>query len=372
MRKKKSALLAACLALTLVLTGTFAWTSFSQRAINELEKEVDHGGRVHDDFDGENKDIYAENYGTSDLYVRIKLTEYMEINGTPLVTGTSKVSKETWIPNVLGTKSVYADYVTWTMGGEKVYMPTLNTDPENLSTDATGIAIDDLTRGQTAEGDGSHAYWTVGDPNSAALTSTGEVSKPATNTLSPEGEGYMTMAKWVSDGKPTGNFWVVDVDGWAYWATRLAPGEATSLLLDSIEMTSAPDEDWYYAINVIGEFATLGDIDKFEGASSNAKELLHAATGKNQYALEITQESDSVVPGETHQLTVKVTDGGKEVTSPTVTYKIVSGKASGTSVDRNGLVTVAADETNKSLIVRATYTGSVGTVFNDVTFRVTK
>ena len=46
--------LALALTAAIMLTGTFAWQSISQEALNEIgENGLNVGGRLHDDFDGE-------------------------------------------------------------------------------------------------------------------------------------------------------------------------------------------------------------------------------------------------------------------------------------------------------------------------------
>ncbi len=57
---------ATILALVVLLTGTFAWNAFDQAAINRtiLQYEITKGGRLHDDYNGVNKDVYVENFTT--------------------------------------------------------------------------------------------------------------------------------------------------------------------------------------------------------------------------------------------------------------------------------------------------------------------
>jgi len=71
----------------------------------------------------------------------------------------------------------------------------------------------------------------------------------------------VTMAQWISDGKTIGNYWVIDSDGWAYWASPLHPNDATGLLLNSVNLVSAPGEDYFYGINVIAQMATKDGQD---------------------------------------------------------------------------------------------------------------
>ena len=67
------------------------------------------------------------------------------------------------------------------------------------------------------------------------------------------------MQQWKDRGCPIGAFWVWDTDGWAYWADKLEPGEATGLLLSGIRRRESPGEKMYYAIHVVAQFCTDGD-----------------------------------------------------------------------------------------------------------------
>lgn len=370
-RNKKIAMIVSSLSFILLLTGTFTWVSLSQMARADLthvteESKAISGGRIHDDFNGENKDIYAENFGDTNLLVRIKLVEYMEIDDVPVVTGTNREDKTTWVPNILGVDNEFSAYVEWIRGGEKIFMPTINTDPDSLLTDASGIAIDDLTGGQTAPGDGSHDYWTIGDIHPEYDPESGEVPRPAKPTLSPEMGGYMSMEEWIEAGNPKGNFWVIDTDGWAYWANILAPEEATSLLVDAIQINSLPSEDWYYASHVIGEFATEYNATEFTDMSANAQDLIFNLVQKVRYTIVLSNIPETVVPGSSQQLFAIVSKDGIALDDASVTWSIVSPHAEGTNITNNGLITIADDE-DSELIVRATY----DTIFIDAVLTVT-
>ena len=52
----------------------------------------------------------------------------------------------------------------------------------------------------------------------------------------------------------------------AYWAQAIEPGTATGLLLDGISRQKEPGDNWYYGINVVGQFATMGDWGTAEGS----------------------------------------------------------------------------------------------------------
>jgi len=146
------------LAAAIALTGTLAWSSFSQKARNEAVNSSNPGGRVHDDFKGtETKDVYAENFTDPKnglpVFVRIRLEEYMEVGedaginrtttdaGGNVITDPDRKAKplaqsrkdptkpadindtDTWYihkPLAAGETDPFHKYWTWTMGGETI------------------------------------------------------------------------------------------------------------------------------------------------------------------------------------------------------------------------------------------------------------
>ena len=82
-KKAVSAIAAAVLTVGVLLTGTFAWQSISQTARNESDGFANPGGRLHDDFNGSDKNVYVENFTDAEdgspIFARIRLYEYMEI-----------------------------------------------------------------------------------------------------------------------------------------------------------------------------------------------------------------------------------------------------------------------------------------------------
>ena len=79
----------------------------------------------------------------------------------------------------------------------------------------------------------------------------------------------MTMQEWIDAGAKPGPYWVYDTDGWAYWAQAIEPDTSTGLLLNGLNQLSVPDDDWYYAINVVGQFASLGDWGTAEATTAS-------------------------------------------------------------------------------------------------------
>jgi len=277
--RKRSTILALILVIAILLTGTLAWQGIRQRVINPDEWESGVGGRVHDDFDAEsgNKDVYFENYGAVPIFVRLRLSEFMSNNGVSFAPGAVWEDPDTWtihIPlpgqptmNETTYDRQFRDYATWEFGGDKIFMPTHNRDNRCPETVASGDAIDRSANGQTALGgnDGMENFWEEGDRLTETLRTTNggqtaDVEHVAKPTI-PHTVDVRTVSQWradVANGAPAnGPFWVIDYDGWAYWMELLQPGEATSLLLDQINVDrDAGAGHWRYAIHVDGEFTT--------------------------------------------------------------------------------------------------------------------
>ena len=340
-KKKLTAVGAVVLAAIIALGGTFAWQSISQQALNEASAVVNPGGRLHDDFDGSNKDVYVENFtdasdGTP-IFARVRLDEYMELGtgagtdrnlaqgealtktGLTVVGQGSKINdKSTWITRKPGGGSAFEEYYTWDMeGGQTVYMPTFNKNKDSLKADVNGtydgkpdtnVPYDDYvpcTVGQQITAD------TTYDDDNNDIDDDGVRTENETHTAQETINGtVITMEEWTArwqayqtaveggtdaeqaaaDTQVKGDFWVWDADGWAYWANPIEPGTATGLLLDGIELTNPPSDSFYYGINAVGQFVTADDIGYLNGTgfydrsagrvpSANAENLLELITG---------------------------------------------------------------------------------------------
>ena len=350
--RKVATIITMILVAALLFTGTYAWQSISQQALNQaIGKAAPAGGRLHDDFEimGENygelswrkdseanKDIYVENFEDQDgrdIFVRLRLYEYMEIGqganlhpgeagfadraAVSLIEGADREDYTTWAPRVPSAdpaSDLFREYWAWNQGGQKTYMPTFNKDPFSKESDVKGDAIDPqaLQPGEVvnptnpggnntyAPGAGLHDYYETNDSyesqvkywnwnlnngdGSHSVTTTNE-----THTARPTLDAQIVlMADW--DGS-IGSYWVLDVDGWAYWAAPLAPETTTGLLLNSITLIQVPKEEWYYGIFVDAEMATADEINPaFYGdpeklPSNDAKDLLNTITGNLTPAL---------------------------------------------------------------------------------------
>ncbi|MGY0169659.1 hypothetical protein, partial [Lactococcus garvieae] len=308
----------AILSLLGLIGGTMAFQAFNQQAINDRENtvQVNVGGRVHDYYnrDTENKDVFVENYGERPIMARIRLSEFLEYQRgdedfTPLVAGSERDNLATWITWIpsanninqradTGNSSAFNRYAQLTFGwsreveveeGEEVdeaklapwYMPTFNHDNLDLRTAAAGHArdyiagagaTDGTTDGTTHPGDGTDAYWSSGDTfdNSAGIWPGETVTHQAAQNLRQQ-RAPMTIEQWSNllPYQQIGDFWVVDhTTGWAYWASLLEPGNASSYLLDAAELTDAIEDtvfngSYYYGIHVDSQLISPDNSEEF-------------------------------------------------------------------------------------------------------------
>jgi hypothetical protein len=382
--KRKKNTIAIALVLVMLLSGTYTWSAISQKALNETYDLVNPGGRLHDDYDGNNKDVYVENFGEAPIFVRVRLDEYLDVEDVPITTKNSSTTKPpkrddvtTWTtynPYVTDKKdNVSNTYFDLHFGGQKWYMPTFNKSNGNLRPDqpnpriafltSTGDLDDtsnqipwngaendkkDMPSNTDAESGAYQAgiaaltspndrqealedFWTPSDPtnpdtkvakewiwdkvNSETIIDTADSTHTATQTRTAN---VISMAEWKASKMQLGDFWVYDTDGWAYWASRVWPGEATGLLLDGITQSIYfdPQGDWYYAVNVVGQFATADDYaTAFDDtdASNTAKE----ASGDALDLLELVE--NGYEPGKTF-----VAD-----TSKNITWRVLAKDAAG-------------------------------------------
>ena len=412
-KKVTTAVVAGVTALALVLGGTFAWTSISQQARNEAIVDINPGGRLHDDFNGTNKDVYVENFGDTEtgvpIYARIRLDEYLEIGqdagkktvedgttrkATSIIDASADINDvatwTTYIPDVDtidGTLSAGDVYWTWTLGNDstdgRYYMPTFNKNKDSLKADING------TYEGTVEGDIVHyddyvtynadssisadaTYDWDDDTDEDYLTSTRDRSTPIDDVdVLLEEETHtakqisttatvMTMQQWINAGSQPGNYWVYDTDGWAYWANPIMPGETTGMLLDGITMSKVPDDSWYYGINVVGQFVTASDLSAFnmdgETMTPEAEDMLAQITNTETFAL---NGSDVIVAGEQEGYSVvryvAGVEAGNQPSGFTWTAKDTDGNdITGVSIEDGVLTVEDTVETGTQIVVTAT------------------
>lgn len=307
--KTNKKVLAATLAAAVLVTGTFAWQSFSQEATNEIiESVAAAGGRLHDYFDGSTKEVFVENYSGADdegtdVYARIRLSEYFEYGknaGTTDATDVTIVRGDlqestptfgddtTWDIYKFGSEAVEGEesirtYRDLAFSGDTTYLPTYNLDNEGADKDlaeVNGTYRDDA--GEVISYD-NYVEFTEGekyDEDKAESTDTDAHKAAATETST-----VISMADWLTAGAPVGDTWVYDEDGWAYYAAPIAPQTASGLLLNAIKITSNVSEEWYYAVNVTAQLATAGDWGKADDADSASSMYASTMSDKGVYVL---------------------------------------------------------------------------------------
>lgn len=290
--RKKRAAIAIAIAAVLLLGGTFAWQSISQTALNEASGTVNPGGRLHDDFDGSNKDVYVENFADDDIFARIRLDEYFEIVANQdteaeqrhEIVGEYVDGRKVGETFIFGQEeNAHDEYWDWETGGQTVYMPTFNKNKDSIEADINGTydkdpekAYTDYTvylEGQTEIGD--EIYDIDTDSVDEYADGTAEVDKDIkiisgqTHTaMKTETASLISMEEWLdmveSDGgydqDKHGNYWVYDEDGWVYWSAPIPGGGTTGLLLDGIVQKQVIDDSWYYSIDVVAQFITADDL----------------------------------------------------------------------------------------------------------------
>lgn len=284
-------------ALVLLLGGTFAWQSIQQTALNQASDTINPGGRLHDDFNGENKDVYVENFADEPIYARIRLSEYFEIGreagfnmndenrtGFDVITeGAVYGDTDTYNIHYFHKDNLTSPYWRWITGGSTVYLPTFNMNKDSLEADINGTlagpdgkitaAITDdryldyvtYILGQLVEGIEIHdndinsldeGRYAIVDKNIIEIENTHTVQNTDNGTLISIDEW---LQKWENDEETKG-YWVYDDDGWVYWSESILPDTATGLLLDGIEFEQIFDDSWFYAIHVTAQFITADDL----------------------------------------------------------------------------------------------------------------
>ncbi len=308
MQRKTKKILAATgaitIAATLVFGSTLAWQSVNQVASNKNGGITNPGGRLHDDFDGQNKDVYVENFGDSKIAIRIQIREFLETgrdagkakgnSRTPVDPGADFQKPEKWPVHVpvdkkdaTLCKNNFHKHIGYQFGGQTIFLPTFNMNKDSLAPEIngtwegkSGTPYDDYVKYETADvghegteyydadsntDDEGKATGKKGNGGELGVNYTEKTGQTHNTKQTLEGE-VITMDTWLAgadqggkDKKP-GNYWVYDKDGWAYWANPLAPQEATGLLLNGVQVVSEPADDYYFAIDVIAQMTTLGDL----------------------------------------------------------------------------------------------------------------
>jgi len=260
--------------VALLLAGTFAWYSGVNQVNEFVGTSPDKEIVLHDDYDPDTgqKDVFVENTGSSSMFVRVRLDEFMDLTQN---TAPSTVDWTTHIPDAgiedCGLSNdaleLYHDYFTWHLGGQKYYMPgTPGTVSQDLNDyDPAGAYYQSLTPAEQAK---------------VAQT-------PLAQIIS-----MVTYNSYTQAQKTDFIGWIYDTDGYAYWSQPLFKGDTTGLLLNWVDTAASIKDlqDYYYAINVVVEAVDSQDLDMWlSGAASvfDGTKFYDEATPDAKAALDI-------------------------------------------------------------------------------------
>jgi len=334
-KKKVAAIVALTLVAALLLGGAFAWHDFSQAAWNILRGRVTPDVLLHDDFTpGENKDVYVENIGEPDVYVRIQFGEYLQIGNTTIVGNNLGFNKPGDYPVHLYEGQIFdttnlshaidwdiaatsantaktSDYFYWDMSGaQKVYQPG-TADIADVDYDAIGSGnmAPFNSNGQLLADTAAPA----GVVKLSTLFPSGSLLSSLMATAKANTRGYIVangydvsgatnykqifqiylnqlLAPYISTALaalPSTGCWVIDDtpggNGWAYWSVPLKQGEATNLLLDNVQVKGkgkyggiSLQDNYVYAIDVRLEATNKTELYEFNYDMTDTAKLLWA------------------------------------------------------------------------------------------------
>jgi len=237
------------------------------------------------------------------IFVRVRMYEILELdsaNGTgQVVTVPANANMEdvsTWAPRIPenevdGDSAFFRTHFSWAQNqdGDNLnqiwYVPTFNRNPDSHETDVRGASFDPrgalvpntnstnirygtgmafpleaggiLGNEWAEDGDVVHTSFLYLDH---ATFHTRE--QRARQTINPKETIWMEDWLLLEREEKIGPFWVLDTDGWAYWAQALQPGTSTGVLLDEITyngfaaINSLEVDSWQYYIFVNSQMAT--------------------------------------------------------------------------------------------------------------------
>ncbi len=283
-KKLMSTLIASVLIISTLIGGAFAWTDFTQSRTNKFRGSTDADVTLHDEFDGENKDVFVENSGTSEIYVRVRLDEYMQIGKDVFHNGAVEPDvkdKTSWIPHTYTGASIndceqtdfgkFHSYYTWNMSGaERDYKPgTPGMVYQALGADGK---VDMTGANHTAAATGivKISYY-------LELAEKVDAGVPFIGDEQAIWDNIKVRGCWLVDDTDT----AANGGAWAYWSLPLkpavkdadgnivTPGQATNLLLDEVKRTAKePLEDWIYRIDVKLQAVTANEFGMWNDAAS--------------------------------------------------------------------------------------------------------
>ena len=340
------------------LGGVVATNSFRDVIIPPQEPDLT-GANLHDDFAGmigvdalgvTNKDVYVENTGDKDVFVRIKLTEVL--NG----------ASQLFIPRINSSgEIVVAGNTTgfeWKLGST---MPkNYNSIKETAQWDNT------LNPGEQTE----LVADVHGEATVASKADTSVVSIPAGQTLDQDGVISMTKYIKLNDAQKIAFVgWIYDVDGYAYWSQALEPNTATGLLLDSVKVPEIGTRTYEYDIVVDMEYTDKFDVDAWLTFGTDGERKI-VINGDKQWNKVLTNADGGVIKNgaKAGQTTIEASSEAKQVLRDITERSVIPAGLGVLSHDKtgNGNWVEISRNGEYSLIVKSDVTGvEISTIYCD-------
>ena len=310
---------AGAAAFTLLLTGTFAYIDNDQHKTNALRTGQNISVTLNDDFKPPadwvpgtevNKDVSVTNLATSDsaIFVRLQFKEYLEFfpqvlivdsEDNPLLFATYASGAKIGQYMLWSEKPAGYDYTKYTVDGVD-YCLTQNSELKDgiygkpmyekgalnvfgTATKASYPAQDHSIQ-KTDECDYNVTKWNgttrvsgIKDQNG---TGTSDIANYISWTMDAD---VVSMADWINGTRTLGDFWIIDTDGWMYWANPLEPGETTANVMDAVTLTQLPNHatDMEYYIHIDMETCTGNEFEngQWGDASMGAQDLIRVFLG---------------------------------------------------------------------------------------------
>lgn len=358
---------AVVLIAAIAASGTFAWRDLSQKKVNEFAGGNNPDVVLVEDFEETdnwniqnpvvNKDVSVKNTGDTELYVRVNFSEYLETKCSSYVTypeGSDKAGQE-----VLFALDSDGNYIETTAddpngyaANGKYYLVAQGANGEIDAMDATNRngqigkhMIDDSVVVQTAGAVRNDSTTYPTHKSYQRADGTEDSFYAWTNDITWQMPNAITMDEWLAGGSQYGAFWVLDSDGWAYWAEPLRSGEQTALLLDSATMEHMVVGDMFYAIGSQLDAISIDETTAWDGDMTDNAKALRDGLLKQAVSLTVAPADATMEVGETLQLTATV------YPEQSVTWS--SSNPEQVSVDANGLVTALAGTGDTPAVVTA-------------------
>jgi len=262
--------------LAILLSGTLAFlgTATVRNPFEDTMVPVpplESGANLHDDFAGmagvnsfgvTTKDIYVENTGERNVFVRIKLSEELnggganlfmpKLNATGVILGAGNTAGFEW---TLGSTTP-KDYksIIETAEWNDLVAPGQNTQ---LVADAYGSAVG-----------------TIADTSPSSILVAGQTQDVG---------GVISMMQYTAltaVQKDAFIGWVYDVDGFAYWSQALAPGTATGRLLTAVKVPGSGLETYTYDITAEMEYVDMDDLGAWLSAGDDGVRVIDVNADK--------------------------------------------------------------------------------------------